>query len=155
MKNFIKGFAVWVLLLICCYGGMAQPPKLVRAEYYIDSDPGYGKATAMALSSLPAISVSFDITKLSSGPHVVGMRSQDSIGSWSLDNKWILVKLSQSDKETRAPKLIRTEYYINNAHNSHRLKPGNRLVYTKYNWVCLWNNGCRHAQRGCKRGMEP
>jgi hypothetical protein len=66
---------------------LTKPIK--KVEYYIDTDPGYGKATAIATSpvtNLPNRQVNVNISGLSAGKHFIFYRSQDAVGAWSHDN---------------------------------------------------------------------
>ncbi len=56
------------------------------AEYFIDSDPGYGMATPITLAAAgPEVTMDFsaDMTILSSGIHYLGIRARDDMGHWS------------------------------------------------------------------------
>jgi|GEM_PF-1258477 len=66
-------------------------PKLKKMEYYIDTDPGYGNATPVALDSLTNFSdyvVPINATGLPAGDHTFRIRALDKNGSWSLVNSW-------------------------------------------------------------------
>ncbi|MFT3679562.1 MAG: hypothetical protein QM791_04780 [Ferruginibacter sp.] len=71
-------------------GTVAVPqPKIVRIEYYVDSDPGYGNGTPVTITSAANISsliFDADISNVSNGNHKLGIRSLDENGAWSLDN---------------------------------------------------------------------
>ncbi|MFL5741632.1 MAG: CARDB domain-containing protein [Flavisolibacter sp.] len=62
---------------------------IATMEYYIDSDPGVGNATAIPLTpatDINNLSVSINTTGLTSGHHNLYIRSKNSSGSWSLTN---------------------------------------------------------------------
>jgi hypothetical protein len=62
-------------------------PAVVKAEYYIDNDPGYGLAVNIPLSpgtSVSNLSAMVDLSGLSLGTHHICIRSQDSKGKWSV-----------------------------------------------------------------------
>ena len=66
-------------------------PNLKQVEYYIDTDPGYGKGTQVAtenVGNLANFNLSVNISSLSTGSHVIYIRSKDANNSWSLDNKF-------------------------------------------------------------------
>lgn len=107
-------------LLLCCIGllgsimSIAQP-NINRIEYYIDNDPGFGKATNISFSGTKDISTSVIIntSPLSAGVHIVGLRSRDANGRWSMDNKWIFLKPYESTNNSTATSIInRVEYYV-------------------------------------------
>ena len=67
----------------------APAAPLVNMEYYIDSDPGLGNATAIPftpgvdISNLP---VTVNTTGLTSGTHTIYIRSKNNNSGWSLTN---------------------------------------------------------------------
>ena len=87
-------------------------PSIINAEYYIDRDPGYGKANPINITpSTDLHNVTADINpdNLSMGVHVFGIRAKDANGAWSSDNKWLFVK----DALLKAiPNIVRVEYYV-------------------------------------------
>jgi hypothetical protein len=91
-------------------------PNINRVEWYLDNDPGYGNATALSISSsqdLPGLSFNIDMIPLAQGVHIIGIRSRDANGAWSLDNKWLFVKPYSGSAITQ-PNINRVEYYLDN-----------------------------------------
>lgn len=86
--------------------------NIVQAEYYVDTDAGFGKCTPIPLSpglDIPTLSFTYDVSALPEGLHTIGMRSKDANGAWSLDNIWIFKK----QESLKAPPQLRyVEYYI-------------------------------------------
>ncbi len=83
------------------------------AEYFIDSDPGYGMATPIAVSAAGTeISLDFmaDITTLSQGIHYLSIRARDDQGSWShgANRFFYLVKTADISELN----IDRAEYFI-------------------------------------------
>jgi hypothetical protein len=72
-------------------GSVASPqPKIVRLEYFIDSDPGYGNGTPITITSatnIASLVFDADISNVPNGAHKLGIRSLDENGAWSLDNE--------------------------------------------------------------------
>ncbi|MBK8710885.1 MAG: choice-of-anchor D domain-containing protein [Niastella sp.] len=69
----------------------APPPvtNIVQLEYFIDSDPGFGNGNAIAIT--PAVDISnllatINFTALSSGNHILYIRSKDNSNKWSVTN---------------------------------------------------------------------
>ncbi|HSW81518.1 MAG TPA: hypothetical protein VLG40_03915, partial [Candidatus Saccharimonas sp.] len=54
---------------------------VAAGEYYIDTDPGKGNATAMTYAN-GKITATAHITALSPGPHTLYMRAKDAAGNW-------------------------------------------------------------------------
>ena len=112
MKH-IKGLVVCCAALLTMYNSYAQP-NISRIEYYIDSDPGFGKATSISFTAGTNISnASFNIdpASLSAGFHILGIRSKNANGGWSFDNKWLFAKPYPSGGTT-TPFLKKVEYYL-------------------------------------------
>ncbi|MEP7109562.1 MAG: hypothetical protein ABI760_16330, partial [Ferruginibacter sp.] len=90
-------------------------PAINRVEYYLDSDPGYGNGTALGISQaqdLSNLAINISLPSLSEGVHIVGVRSRDVNGSWSLDNKWIFLKPYSIAAGSPLPNIVKMEYYI-------------------------------------------
>ena len=62
-------------------------PNLTRAEFYFDTDPGFGSgsaiATGAAATSYTALPVAADASALPDGPHRLFVRVLDANGRWS------------------------------------------------------------------------
>ena len=66
-----------------------------KLEYFVDTDPGFGSATPVTITSGANVSNIFwtvDITGLSNGFHNIFIRSKDNAGNWSITNKWLFFK---------------------------------------------------------------
>ncbi|MET0465390.1 MAG: CARDB domain-containing protein [Chitinophagaceae bacterium] len=69
----------------------AEPAAITRIEYYVDTDPGYGKGTALPFSPSPGLEITdltlaVDISTLSLGNHTLYIRALDVAGRWSMVN---------------------------------------------------------------------
>src|SRR5258708_6593400 len=114
MIQLIKRWAGCLAGLFWAWCLSAQP-NLSRVEYYIDIDPGYGKATAISFTpgtSLSNIGINNNPASLTSGVHIFGIRAQNTNGGWSLDNKWLFAKPYPADSTSPVPNLKLVEYYI-------------------------------------------
>jgi len=90
-------------------------PNITRVEWYLDTDPGYGNGNALSISAgqdLAGLFFNIDVVPLSQGVHLVGVRSKDANGAWSLDNKWIFLKPYNTGGGNPVPNIVRTEYYV-------------------------------------------
>ena len=92
-------------------------PDIVAAEYYIDSDPGQGNGTAIAIPDPANVSLdtSFDIPKatidaLSLGWHRLVCRTQDSEGDWSVAFVKQINRVEPLPVEATNPEVDRIEY---------------------------------------------
>ncbi len=133
-------------------GGNAALPNIVKAEYFIDTDPGFGQGINIPVTSGTNIAdavVSVSLTGLTSGLHYLFLRSQDAKGSWSITNlgsfaagSGVALKFDGSDDFVNAGNIFAEQIftvdmwvkpgttqtsYANIIDNNHR---------TNINWVC-------------------
>jgi hypothetical protein len=80
-----------LLLIVLGTGGLFADANttISAAEYFVDTDPGEGNGTALAAqdgafnSEVEAIApVDFNVTGLSVGPHLIGIRYKDNNNTW-------------------------------------------------------------------------
>jgi hypothetical protein len=107
MKRLILILTLLPAAILC----MGQ--KINKAEYFIDTDPGFGKATNIPIS-VPAndvsLSYSVNISSLSQGFHMMVYRARDDKGHWSVAQEQVFyVFRSQS---TTATNVNKAEYFI-------------------------------------------
>ncbi len=72
---------------ILCYCTLANAQNIVKIEYYIDTDPGYGLATDVPVSAgtpINNLAVNVPMTSVSDGFHQFFARAKDVSGAWSL-----------------------------------------------------------------------
>ncbi|MDK9700860.1 MAG: hypothetical protein OEM52_12000 [bacterium] len=89
----------------------ATNPNISGAEYFIDTDPGYGAGTAIPITPGQTINTIFTVTLsgLSNGFHSLHTRTRDSAGKWSLPHvKSILVETIS----ITLPNITGGEYYL-------------------------------------------
>ncbi|HEX8504661.1 MAG TPA: hypothetical protein VF630_04770, partial [Hymenobacter sp.] len=67
---------------------VAAVPNLNKAEYYVDTDPGYGAGTdvpiATPAATLPSLNLLADLSGLPDGPHRIFVRVRDANNRWSM-----------------------------------------------------------------------
>jgi hypothetical protein len=86
-------------------------PKFTKGEYFIDTDPGTGKAKAITVSTADsAITQTFtaSTTGLSPGYHRLYIRTRDSEGRWSLTARRII----EIAKSLDTAKITAAEYFF-------------------------------------------
>ena len=90
--------------------------NIIRVEYYIDADPGYGNGSALsftAATQLSNLAINIDPSSLFSGVHQLGVRALDANGNWSLVNRWLFFKpYSNNINAAPTPNLSYAEWYI-------------------------------------------
>lgn len=87
--------------------------KLVRAEYFLGSDPGNGNGVSVDLNSDPKQVVDrlqFGASQLGQGKGSIGFRAQDTLGHWSL-TKWKRFFITPFSTSS-APTVTAAEYFI-------------------------------------------
>jgi hypothetical protein len=82
------------------------PDGVTHLEYFIDSDPGYGLATAVESP------FTIPLTDLSPGVHTVYIRAKDEKGQWSQTISRQFVKRQGYSESATAPNTM--EYFIDN-----------------------------------------
>ncbi len=90
---------------------------IVALEYFIDEDPGVGNGTSIPITQGPTLDITYTIPTsgmgLSNGLHVIGVRSQNSNGIWSmieLRTFYIQPDVGVSDPPTED--ITAVEYFI-------------------------------------------
>lgn len=75
------------------------PSSIAAAEYFYDSDPGFGKAVPIVLNpatNLPDFNSPINITGLATGSHKMFIRGKNSDGKWSITNVFSFSITSQA-----------------------------------------------------------
>jgi hypothetical protein len=87
--------------------------NITKAEYFIDTDPGFGKATSITISAPEkdvALSFSVNITSLAEGFHIIVLRAGDGTGHWSITRQQVFY-VFRPDAAT-ASNITGIEYFI-------------------------------------------
>ncbi len=90
------------------------PVRLTKLEYFIDNDPGFGAGTDVPITRTLDLTISFSasISSLSTGLHSLSVRSQDSLGRWSMTTKQMFYRETVS---SHVPgNITAAEYFIDN-----------------------------------------
>lgn len=102
------------------YPAAAPLENMVKAEYFIDTDPGPGNAIPIALTpggNIQNLNISVDLSNVSPGTHTLFIRTQDARGKWSLTN-YRSFNNGTAPAYAAAPappqNIIQAEYFINN-----------------------------------------
>jgi hypothetical protein len=91
----------------------AASPNINKAEYFFDTDPGFGNAVNIPLTAAQDISnmpVAIPMNNISEGMHTLYIRSRDAASKWSLTNHFLFVKLTANQNSN----VVAAEYYIDN-----------------------------------------
>lgn len=99
---------VFAAVLLC---GAAHAQNMIRGEYWIDQDLGFGANNSFALAQQPdvaSIQLPISLNGFSPGVHTIGIRTIDASGHWSLTNFSTAVVTT----EPEPPLLTRVEYFL-------------------------------------------
>lgn len=94
----------------------AQVSKITKAEYFFDTDPGFGNGINIPLTpgiDISALSFNADISALSNGVHTLFVRSCDSLGQWSTTNHLGFAKVQPlfNNLNTQS-NIVKLEYFF-------------------------------------------
>ncbi|WP_400192144.1 discoidin domain-containing protein [Hymenobacter sp. B81] len=110
---------VWLLAAVAALSPLAAqtPPNLDRVEYFIDTDPGHGSATAVTLPASPSATLAnltfpVSLSAISPGFHNLFIRSRAVGGAWSQTSKQLLYVGESGPGAGPVPALNRLEYFI-------------------------------------------
>ncbi len=87
--------------------------NIVDAEYFIDSDPGFGQGTNILVSPAPNVNnlqVTIGLGAVANGFHILYIRAKDANGRWSLCDVSSFYKLGFS--QGSLPLLTKLEYFL-------------------------------------------
>ncbi len=99
---------VFIFSVQLCFG-----QKINKAEYFIDSDPGFGLATQIPVSTPSKdVSLSFLVNSsvLSQGFHMMVLRARDDKGLWSTTRQQSFYVYRP--ESTTEYKITKAEYFI-------------------------------------------
>ena len=102
-------FTLMLLLAFCSF----SYGQVNRAEYFVDNDPGLGKATPVSFTPGTDITSTFNVSlkNVASGFHTLYVRTRDAQGKWSLTNSSIFLN-SEITSQNRT--IDKAEYFVDN-----------------------------------------
>ena len=90
--------------------------NIISGEYFIDTDPGFGKATNIPVvagsSDITNLNFTFDVTTLTPGFHNLYVRFRDTDGKWSTANVRNFYKEALSNSNNIFSNIISGEFFI-------------------------------------------
>ena len=98
--------AILSISVIQAQGDVTGGATVVRAEYFFDTDPGYGNATIINNVTSGDNNLSLSVEGLSPGAHMLYVRSQASDGVWSATQAHPLLLIKQKPIQA-----TRVEYF--------------------------------------------
>ena len=79
----MKRLRIVLSLLVAAMSTMMDAQGVMRAEYFIDTDPGFGSATAIKEIGLGEKGYMLSLDGVKAGTHILYIRAQDEQGHWS------------------------------------------------------------------------
>src|SRR5690554_851007 len=92
--------------------GIASKAAMVRLEYFVDDDPGYGLGQSISVSNDSTAFFAVDLTGLTTGFHQLYLRGLTENGTWSTTySKTFLI---DQLLHRGAQKVVKVEYFVGN-----------------------------------------
>lgn len=92
------------------------PASITAAEYFIDTDPGFGNGTSVPLTPATDVTVTYSpsISALSAGVHRIYFRVRDAAGKWSLAavRAFALISTANIPANPAPAAIVQAEYFI-------------------------------------------
>jgi hypothetical protein len=107
----MKRATVWLAALALAGGAQAQ--NILRGEYFIDQDQGFGQNIAFEItdaSEVADLNVAIDLAGYDPGTHTIGIRTYNDSSRWSLTNfsKTVIIAPAAPLDD-----LVEVEYFLN------------------------------------------
>lgn len=98
-----------LLSALLTFGKLSFAQQVTYAEYYLDTDPGFGNGTEVFMDTEDEVKISFDINidQLSSGIHRLFVRGRNDLGQWGFSKSRLFYKSQPLNFEIKA-----LEYFI-------------------------------------------
>src|SRR6218665_3514482 len=110
-KRYIAGLLFWLSIL-----NQVSAQNIIKVEYYIDTDPGYGLATDVPVSAgtpINNLDIVVPMATITDGFHRFFLRTKDANGDWSMVVSHQFLKVAPSNPPTAAiPNIVKVEYYV-------------------------------------------
>ena len=99
-----------LLLATLGFSLVASAQELQRGEYFVGADPGFGNGTPIAFTPTSEIDLQLtvDVSNLTPGNQVLGIRLLDTEGNWGLTNR----KLFRVRSMATGGDVIRFEHFL-------------------------------------------
>ncbi|MFD2515234.1 MBG domain-containing protein [Pontibacter locisalis] len=97
------------------FNGTPTLSNIVKGEFFIDNDPGFGQGTNITLSPGPDLNnlaFSFDITQLPIGFHNLYVRFKDANKNWGKTSVRTFYKENLSNNTASTANIVKGEYFI-------------------------------------------
>lgn len=104
----MKHFILFTILLFSLLGFGQN--TITQAEYFIDTDPGVGNATALSISQNTTLNqtLAIPLNGVSEGIHVFHVRVKNNLNQWSIYARQLFYKSPEISNNT----IVAAEYFI-------------------------------------------
>lgn len=92
--------------------GFTNNARIIKAEYFFDSDPGFGNAISIGIianNNIADLTASIDLSNVSNGFHSFFIRTQDENGVWTLTSTQLIFKTGSNNTISN---IIAAEYFF-------------------------------------------
>ncbi|MBI3004881.1 MAG: fibronectin type III domain-containing protein [Ignavibacteriales bacterium] len=102
-----------ILVVLFLVPGLMIAQNITQAEYYFDTDPGFGMGTTIPFTPGSDVTLNFnaDLSGLTPGLHVLYVRCVDANGKWTMMYRQPFVKESRAGADP-APNIVAVEYFM-------------------------------------------
>jgi len=117
-KVFINARYKFIVLLAMLYiniGGVFAQSPINYVEYYVDQDPGIGKAISIPVTASTTITnatFNVDVASLNLGIHILASRARTASGVWSMGHYWFIFKPYVPITPTAISNISKVEYFV-------------------------------------------
>ena len=101
---------ITLAVLICCFYFTKAQNTVTNIEYFFDIDPGIGNATNIDVTDASTLNetISLPISSLSTGIHILHVRTKNNLNKWSLYGRNVFYKTPQINTST----IVQAEYFF-------------------------------------------
>ncbi|MGL4630686.1 MAG: hypothetical protein ACRCVT_05710 [Leadbetterella sp.] len=100
------------IILMIGWAGLSVAQNIVKVEYFIDTDPGYGNGTEVSITAGTTVTTTLNIpisVGLSEGFHKIHVRARNATGQWSMVQQQSFFKMGAVPS---VPNIVKLEYFI-------------------------------------------
>lgn len=99
------------------FGNPNSITNITQAEYYFDTDPGFGNGVSIpnlvGAANFSNTSFNANVTSLPNGVHTLYIRTKDSLGKWSITNSLVFAKVQGlTANPNTTSNIVYLEYFV-------------------------------------------
>lgn len=112
VKDSLQRWSLYESREVYVYDSISLNSSLIRAEYFYNTDPGYGLGTPISFSTTDSVmwnALSLPVTGLPQGRHMVHLRFLNTYGQWG---QYESASFFIAEEEQPSPILTQAEYFF-------------------------------------------